>query len=141
LDIRAEHGYKNFAIRNRVIDAPPGKVSFLSETDSQLYTKLSSKAFGMLVALHELFGHGSGKLLREISPGEFNFDIDDPPHNPLSDTPVGSWYKPGQTFKSIFGWSYEECRCELVGLYLSLVPETARLFSQSDDEDITDESQ
>ncbi|KAI1751939.1 putative dipeptidylpeptidase III [Xylaria castorea] len=138
-DIRAEHGYKNFAIRNRVIDAPPGKVSFLSEEDSQLYTKLSSRAFGMLVALHELFGHGSGKHLREISPGEFNFDINDPPRSPLSGTPVGSWYRPGQTFKSMFGWSYEECRCELVGLFLSLVPEAAVLFSEPDSDDSIDD--
>ncbi|KAI1129232.1 peptidase family M49 [Nemania abortiva] len=139
VDIREEHGYKNFAIRNRVIDAPSGKVSFLSEDDSRLYTKLSSRAFGMLVALHELFGHGSGKHLRETSPGEFNFDINNPPRNPLSSAPIRSWYKPGETFKSIFDWSYEECRCELVGLFLSLVPETASLFLQPNDEDNIDD--
>lgn len=47
-------------------------------------------------AVHELLGHGTGKLLMEISPGRCNFDK----------TRFGTdltWYKSGQTFGSVFG--------------------------------------
>ncbi|EED22130.1 hypothetical protein TSTA_093760 [Talaromyces stipitatus ATCC 10500] len=40
------------------------------------------------VALHELFGHGTGKLLSELSPDEYNFDIKCPPVNPLTGKPI-----------------------------------------------------
>lgn len=76
----------------------------------------------MQVGLHELLGHGCGKLLQETSPGNYNFDINSPPINPLTGKPVTSWYKPGQTWGSVFGavaGSYEECRAECVAMALS----------------------
>lgn len=127
-DLRQEYGFKNLAIRNRLVDSPAGRVSFLSEEDSKLYSKLASTSFGILVALHELLGHGSGKHLSELTEGQFNFDRKAPPINPLTEEQVESWYKVGETFKSVFGWSYEECRCELVGLYLSFFPEVWQVF-------------
>ena len=110
------------------MELPSGQVSFLSAEDSAIYSEIASPSFGMLTALHELFGHGSGRHLFEVAPGEFNFDIDSPPVSPLTGEPLKSWYKSGETFKSVFGWSYEECRCELVGLYLSLFPEVTKVF-------------
>lgn len=83
----------------------------------------------MLTVLHELFGHGSGKHLAETSPGHFNFDVGSPPVNPVNGKTIASWYKVGESFGSVFGWSYEECRCELVGLYLSFFPEVRSLFN------------
>jgi len=48
-------------------------------------------------------GHGCGKLLQETAPGVYNFDKDHPPINPVTNKPVTSWYKPGQTWSSVFG--------------------------------------
>jgi hypothetical protein len=48
-------------------------------------------------------GHGCGKLLQETSAGVFNFDVKDPPVSPLTGKPITTWYKPGQTWGSVFG--------------------------------------
>lgn len=48
-------------------------------------------------------GHGCGKLLQETSAGVFNFDVMDPPVSPLTGKPITTWYKPGQTWGSVFG--------------------------------------
>lgn len=67
----------------------------------------------MQVGLHELLGHGTGKLYAETSPGEFNFDVQNPPINPVTGEKVKTWYKVGQTWGSVFGGvaaSYEECK-------------------------------
>lgn len=68
----------------------------------------------MQVGLHELLGHGTGKLLSELTPGNYNFDISNPPVNPVTKEKISTWYRPGQTWGSVFGGvaaSYEECKC------------------------------
>jgi len=50
-----------------------------------------------------VLGHGCGKLLQETAPGVFNFDKEKPPVSPLTDAPITTWYKPGQTWGSVFG--------------------------------------
>ena len=66
------------------------------------------------VGLHELLGHGSGKLLER---GNFPANLT----NPLTGKRVESFYEPGEDFKSVFSdvnSAYEECRAEAVALYL-----------------------
>ncbi|KAH8769125.1 peptidase family M49-domain-containing protein [Diaporthe sp. PMI_573] len=127
-DIVDQYGFKNLEIRNRIINNFTGKVPFLSEDDSRLFSQLASSSFSMLVVLHELLGHGSGKHLAETSENQFNFDRENPPLSPLTKEPVDSWYRPGETFNSVFGWSYEECRSDLVSLYLSLSERVVDVF-------------
>lgn len=46
-------------------------------------------------AVHELLGHGSGKLLSDISPGKYNFDKENPSINPITGDSVSTWYRLG----------------------------------------------
>lgn len=48
-------------------------------------------------AIHELIGHGTGKLLTETASGKFNFDHNNPPISPVTGKPIQTWYRPGET--------------------------------------------
>ena len=87
------------------------------------------------VGIHELLGHGTGKLLQETAPGEYNFDIKNPPMNPVTSTPVETYYKLGQTYSSVFGAissSYEECRAECVAMVLTCDFNILKIFGHGD---------
>jgi dipeptidyl-peptidase-3 len=87
--------------------------------------------------VHELLGHGTGKLLQEISPGIYNFDKDSPPISPITNKPITTWYKPGQTWGSVFGSiaaSYEECRAECVAMALSCEFSILKIFGYGNGE-------
>jgi hypothetical protein len=51
----------------------------------------------------------------------YNFDHKNPPVSPITGKPITSYYKPGETWGSVFGGmgpSYEECRAESVAMSL-----------------------
>jgi dipeptidyl-peptidase-3 len=50
------------------------------------------------VGIHELLGHGTGKLFQENAKGEKNFPADF--IHPLTGQPLSTWYKPGETWDS-----------------------------------------
>ncbi|OCK87261.1 dipeptidyl-peptidase III [Cenococcum geophilum 1.58] len=122
-DIRQTLGFKNVSLGNVLsAKAPNESIPFIKPSDLGVYQRCRDAAFEVQVGLHELLGHGCGKLLQETSPGNYNFDINSPPISPLTSKPVTSWYKPGQTWGSVFGamaGSYEECRAECVAMALS----------------------
>ncbi|MGH0146334.1 UNVERIFIED_CONTAM: hypothetical protein FKN15_008073, partial [Acipenser sinensis] len=101
-DIRQTDGFKNVSLGNVLAVAYATKkeqITFLQEEDKDLYVAWKGPSFEVQVGLHELLGHGSGKLFVQIS----------------------SWYKGSETWDSKFSTiasSYEECRAECVGLYL-----------------------
>lgn len=115
--------------------APNEKIPFIRDEDLEVYKKYRDAAFEVQVGLHELTGHGCGKLLQETAPGVFNFDQSNPPVSPLTNKPVTTWYKPGQTWGSVFGGlagAYEECRAELVAMYLSCEFPVLKIFGFGD---------
>lgn len=112
-----------------------GRIPFIAEADLALYQKFRDPAFEVQVGIHELLGHGTGKLLQETAPGTYNFDIKSPPISPVTNKPVTSWYKPQQTWGGVFSAvaaSYEECRAECVAMALSCEFEILRLFGFGD---------
>ena len=109
-------------------------IPFIHNDDLDLYRKHRDKAFEVQVGIHELLGHGSGKVLQQISKTEWNFDAQNRPKNPLTGQPVARWYTPGQTYSSVFGAlssTYEECRAETVAMFLCCDFEILDIFGFS----------
>ncbi|KAH0844607.1 hypothetical protein AYO21_02072 [Fonsecaea monophora] len=130
--IRQNEGFKNVSLGNVLsAKAPNEPIPFIRKQDDELFRKYRDPAFEVQVGIHELLGHGCGKLLQETAPGEFNFDIKNPPVSPVTKKPITSYYKPGQTWSSVFGSiasSYEECRAECVAMALSCDFEILQIF-------------
>lgn len=64
---------------------------FIEESEKETYLKHIDQSATFKIALHEVFGHGTGKLLSETSEGEYNFDIAEPPLNLLTGKLIISW--------------------------------------------------
>lgn len=138
-EIRQNEGFKNVSLGNVI---PSGfkdcPFPFISAQDRELVLKHAVTSFEVQVGLHELLGHGSGKLFHRLANGAFDFDFENI-INPIDGKQIASWYKEGETYDSVFtslGSAYEECRAECVGLYLSLLPQVISIFLQNE-EDIT----
>lgn len=134
-DIRQDEGFKNVSLGN-VLTAgyKEDKVSFLDQKDAELFTKLKIPSFEVQVGLHELLGHGSGKLFIKNSDGTYNFDQESVV-NPETNQKITECYSEGETWDSKFSVissSYEECRAECVGIYLCLSTDALRIFGFTD---------
>ncbi|KAK4033925.1 dipeptidyl peptidase III [Parachaetomium inaequale] len=103
-DIRQESGFKNVIIANRMAAESRAKqYPFIDPSEAEMFAKHKFPAYYWWVVLHELLGHGTGKMMVETEPGKYNFDNDSPPINPLTGEPITCWYKPGQTWTGQFG--------------------------------------
>lgn len=139
-DIRQNEGFKNVSLGN-VLAASYGSgnkpVTFLKDEDQSLFKALKGEAFEVQVGIHELLGHGSGKL--------YHSDTDDAKElvasgflNPVTQEPItGPFYSRGSTWDSTFGSiasSYEECRAESCGIYLCLNKTVLEVFGHTSEQ-------
>lgn len=137
LDIRESCGFKNLMFANRMstYNNPSYTCPFVEPSDWEGFKSSFHLVRFVMNAIHELLGHGTGKLLSETSPGKFNFDKEHPPTNPLTGKPIDSWYGPGETWPSLGGKlanTMEECRANLVAFYLVDTQDLLALFGYDD---------
>ncbi|KAJ5618520.1 hypothetical protein N7528_006631 [Penicillium herquei] len=144
-----DYAWKKIMVKNRdqamrVGDPSQGEPAwFIAESERTRYLQHVDHSVTFKVALYELFGHGTGKLLCEYdsdSPKRYNFDIENPPVNPLTRKPISTWYHPGQQTSSVFGeldMSLEECRAEAIAAYLTFDEGILSTLGYSDTSEIT----
>lgn len=129
-DVRSGVGFKNVDLGNVCTARSSDTYSqFLSAADAELFCKTYAKADQVLTGLHELIGHGSGKLLREEGEGALNYSKK--LINPCTCCPVTTHYKAGETYGAVFGSvasAMEECRAETVSLYLGVDADIQAIF-------------
>lgn len=92
-DIRKNHGFKNVNLGNAYGSSNRETVQFIPENQIDLYIKQANTALFVTVALHELLGHGTGKLFNH-PPKDIK--------NPLG-YELTSYYKEDETWHSVFG--------------------------------------
>ncbi|KAI1274271.1 peptidase family M49-domain-containing protein [Xylaria sp. FL0933] len=140
INLPNEDGFRSVIIANRIVaEGRAIQYPFIEPELAETFQKHKFPAYYMWVVLHELFGHGPGKMMVEAEEGKHNFDINNPPINPVTGNPIAYWYRPGQTWTGQFGdlaTTVDECRAELVGTYLMDDPELMKLFGYTDDSKI-----
>ena len=120
-------------------DSPAVK---LCEGKPGTFSKHRSHAYYLWVVLHELFGHGTGKLLQENEDSTSNFSLVNLPVSPLTGEPIDSWYRPGETWTGVFqdiATSIDECRAECIGAYLMSETDLLSLCGYTDHGSISPE--
>ncbi|KAJ5714472.1 dipeptidyl-peptidase 3 [Penicillium malachiteum] len=118
------YGVKNLIYGNRMslINHPGRPCYYVYPSEAGTYMACAHIVHFIGTAIHEVIGHGSGKLLAEQTPGEFNFDHERLPLSPITSQSIQTWYKPNEIWDSVFGklaLTAEECRAFLFAYYFA----------------------
>jgi len=133
-DIRQNDGFKNVSLGNVLAASYGAKgtkpMTFVTAEDNDMFKELIGASFEVQVGIHELLGHGSGKVFMQKEKESFKDVV-----NPLTGEPVaGPFYPPGATWDTVFSKiasTYEECRAECTGLYLCIEPDVLECFGHT----------
>lgn len=131
-EIREQEGFKNvvFESSKPMNKSLWQKQDFMTVNESDYMNEHQKDGYQVQVAGHELFGHGSGKLIMAEN-GKCPLQAVDPVTNEKFD----SCYQAGETYQSRFGEfssSYEECRADLSGLFLAAFPNMYKVFGYNE---------
>jgi len=140
--IRETCGFKNVVLANRLSanNNPQLPCYWVGESELKFFKNTTHIVRFITTAIHELLGHGTGKLLSEMAPGMYNFEKQDPPINPITGEAITSHYQLGQTWTGVFGnlaGTVEECRAILVSEYLMDNKQILGIFGYTNDTNIT----
>ena len=105
-------------------------IQFLSDGDKDMLVRYSKESLTLIVALHELLGHGTGKLFQVNEAGEKNWDVA-AVKNPFTGEEITTYYGATETWSQKFGKlhsGYEECRADTVALHLIQFEEPFHIF-------------
>ncbi len=91
-------GFKNVNLGNVYPRAKPANIQFVQQTDVDLLCKYDKESLTLIVALHELQGHGTGKLFtKNVETGEYNYDHQSV-LNPFTGNPIDTCYLSNETW-------------------------------------------
>ncbi|KAJ5710995.1 hypothetical protein N7488_005151 [Penicillium malachiteum] len=140
--IRETFGFKNIVLANRlsVNNNPKLPMPWVNPSDLDHFRKTTHIVRFLTTAIHELIGHGTGKLFSETTPDTYNFDKKNPPINLLDGKPVTSYYSLGQTWTSVFAnlaGTVEECRAILVSEYLMDNKDILSIFGYTETSEVS----
>lgn len=141
-DIRETCGLKNIVFANRMNanNSPNRPCHYVDPAEVKSFRIYNHHIRFLVTAVHELLGHGTGKLLTETEPGVYNFDKENLPTSPITGKAITTWYKLGQTWTGVFeklATTVEECRAMLVSYYLADHKEVLSMFGYDDKSEMT----
>jgi dipeptidyl-peptidase-3 len=136
-EVRQTSGFKNVSLMNVLKSVPlnPVKFPFIPSELFPEFLELYYSVDSLSTAAHELYGHGSGRLLKQadVAGGEIRSLID-------PDKVVDTFWAEDETWQGVFGGlsnAWEECRAETTALYLALKDEVLDIFGISPEQRLT----
>jgi dipeptidyl-peptidase-3 len=127
-EIREAKGFKNISMSNVIgaMSLTPEKFQFVPDEQLPEVLALYNAALALNVATHEIYGHGSGTLLKQadVAGGKVPNLID-------PERAVDTFWAEGETYQKVFGPlanPMEECRAEATALHLAFKDEVLELY-------------
>ena len=136
-EIRLNVGFKNVTLSNVLSSVAVQKsvLDILDPSIRDVFSEYCEQIESLAVAAHELYGHGSGRLLKQkdIEGGKVD-DLLNPGRKVET-----CWPEDGTSFDQMFGAcssAYEECRADTTAVYLAFFDEVLDIFNVAKDKSV-----